>query len=118
MTQGGTRDRRIRSKRSAWGSRGTLTADGPGLSSVGRCWTVLLARDRPRQCFVSWCPSSMSQLSAGQEALPITTLLPDTAAEPILMYHAHAALRLGLVERDVASLLGELSHRLGNHILS
>lgn len=59
----------------------------------------------------------MSQLSASQEALPITTLLPDTAAEPIVMYDAHAALRVGLVERDGASLIGEDWERPGNYIL-
>jgi hypothetical protein len=37
----------------------------------------------------------MSQLSAGQEALPITTLLPDIAAEPIVMYDAHGGLGHG-----------------------
>lgn len=59
----------------------------------------------------------MSQLSAGQEALPITTLLPDTAAEPIVMYDAHAALRVGLVERDGASGIGEDWERPGNYML-
>ena len=37
------------------------------------------------------------------EALPLTVLLPDTAAEPIIMFDSHAALRLALVERDAAS---------------
>ncbi len=59
----------------------------------------------------------MTQLSAGQEALPITTLLPDTAAEPIVMYDAHAALCIGLVERDGASFIGEDWEHPGNYIL-
>ena len=40
------------------------------------------------------------------EALPLTTLLPDSAADPIVMFDAHAALRLALVERDAAHLIG------------
>jgi hypothetical protein len=59
----------------------------------------------------------MTQLSAGQEALPITTLLPDTAAEPIVMYDAHPALCIGLVERDGASFIGEDWEHPGNYIL-
>lgn len=59
----------------------------------------------------------MTQLGAGQEALPITTLLPGTAAEPIVMYDAHAALCLGLVERDGASFIGENWEHPGNYML-
>ncbi|NYE35649.1 hypothetical protein F4692_000753 [Nocardioides cavernae] len=33
-------------------------------------------------------------------ALPITTLLPESAAEPVVLYDQHAALRFAIVERD------------------
>ncbi|WP_029212996.1 hypothetical protein [Arsenicicoccus bolidensis] len=35
-------------------------------------------------------------------ALPITTLLPDSAAEPVVLFDQHAALRFAIVERDHA----------------
>lgn len=39
------------------------------------------------------------------DELPVTALLPATSAEPVIMFEAHAALRLALVERGGASLL-------------
>jgi hypothetical protein len=33
-------------------------------------------------------------------ALPITTLLPETAADPVILFDQHAALRFAIVERD------------------
>lgn len=60
----------------------------------------------------------MTQFSTGQESLPITALLPDSAAEPIDMYDTHAALlRISLIERDGTSLVGEDWDRPGNYIL-
>ena len=35
-------------------------------------------------------------------ALPITTLLPETAADPVTLFDQHAALRFAIVERDHA----------------
>ena len=35
-------------------------------------------------------------------SLPITTLLPETAADPVILYDQHAALRFAIVERDHA----------------
>lgn len=35
-------------------------------------------------------------------ALPITTLLPESAAEPVVLFDQHAALRFAIVERDHA----------------
>src|SRR4051812_32301511 len=52
-----------------------------------------------------------------QEALPVTTLLPETSAEPIVMFDAHAALRLALVERDSAHLIGMDWDQPGVYIL-
>lgn len=40
-----------------------------------------------------------------QDALPVTALLPETAADPIVMFEAHAALRVAVVERDAAALI-------------
>lgn len=54
---------------------------------------------------------------AAQEGLPVTVLLPDTAADPIVMFDAHAALRLALVERDAAHLLDSGWETPGNYIL-
>lgn len=44
----------------------------------------------------------MNQPSSTDAALPITTLLPDTAADPIILFDQHAALRFAIVERDHA----------------
>lgn len=35
-------------------------------------------------------------------ALPITTLLPESAADPVILFDQHAALRVAIVERDHA----------------
>ena len=51
------------------------------------------------------------------ESLPLTTLLPDHASEPIVMYDSHAALMLALVERDYAQRIGEEWNQPGNYIL-
>lgn len=59
----------------------------------------------------------MAAGDATQEALPITTLLPDSAAEAIILFDSHAALRFALVERDAAHLIGEGWDRPGNYIL-
>lgn len=39
-------------------------------------------------------------------ALPITTLLPETAADPVVLFDQHAALRFAIVERDHALRIG------------
>ncbi|MFC7497069.1 MULTISPECIES: hypothetical protein [unclassified Nocardioides] len=36
------------------------------------------------------------------DALPITTLLPESAADPVVLFDQHAALRFAIVERDYA----------------
>jgi hypothetical protein len=51
------------------------------------------------------------------DALPVTTLLPATAAEPVIMFDPHAALRSALVERSGASLLSEEWNAPGVYIL-
>ena len=41
-------------------------------------------------------------MTTHDSALPITTLLPDSAAEPVVLFDQHAALRFAIVERDHA----------------
>lgn len=50
--------------------------------------------------------------------LRITTLLPETAAEPVVMYDSHAALRFAVVERDEAmNLDADVCNQAGAHVL-
>lgn len=51
------------------------------------------------------------------ESLPITTLLPETVADPIVMYDSHAALRFAVVERAHVQRLGAEWDEPGNYIL-
>lgn len=51
------------------------------------------------------------------ESLPITTLLPETVADPIVMYDSHAALRFAVVERAYVQRLGPEWDQPGNYIL-
>lgn len=52
------------------------------------------------------------------DSLPITTLLPETAAEPVVMYDSHAALRFAIVERDAAmNLDADVWNQPGAYIL-
>lgn len=41
-------------------------------------------------------------MTTHDSALPITTLLPETAADPVILFDQHAALRFAIVERDHA----------------
>ncbi|MBY6709067.1 hypothetical protein HQ308_19945 [Rhodococcus sp. BP-241] len=51
------------------------------------------------------------------DLLPVTVLLPETAADPIVMYDAHAALRLAVVEQAHVRRLGLEWNRPGNYVL-
>lgn len=51
------------------------------------------------------------------ESLPITTLLPETVADPIVMYDSHAALRFAVVERAYVQRLGPEWDEPGNYVL-
>lgn len=52
------------------------------------------------------------------DSLPITTLLPETASDPVVMYDTHAALRFALVERDsVKNLSASVWNQPGAYIL-
>lgn len=51
------------------------------------------------------------------ESLPITTLLPETVADPIVMYDGHAALRFAVVERAYVQRLGPEWDEPGNYVL-
>lgn len=70
-------------------------------------------------------PSSGNERAAGisvttpglNDALPVTTLLPDSAADPIVIYDATAALRLAIVERDAARLLSAEWDEPGAYVL-
>jgi hypothetical protein len=55
--------------------------------------------------------------SDAHDSLPFTVLLPETAAEPILCLDDHAALRLAVVERSGAALIGGEWDRPGVYIL-
>lgn len=41
-------------------------------------------------------------MTSHDTSLPITTLLPETAADPVILFDQHAALRFAIVERDYA----------------
>ncbi len=51
------------------------------------------------------------------ESLPITTLLPETVADPIVMFDSHAALRFAVVERAYVQRLGAEWDEPGNYVL-
>ncbi|GAC1439377.1 MAG: hypothetical protein NVSMB55_00640 [Mycobacteriales bacterium] len=51
------------------------------------------------------------------DALPVTVLLPDTAAQPITVYDGGAALRMAIVERDGVHALGPDWERPGVYVL-
>lgn len=51
------------------------------------------------------------------ESLPITTLLPETVADPIVMFDGHAALRFAVVERAYVQRLGPEWDEPGNYVL-
>lgn len=41
-------------------------------------------------------------MNSHDRALPVTTLLPESAAEPVVLFDQHVALRFAIVERDHA----------------
>ncbi|MBA3432266.1 MAG: hypothetical protein H0U16_12405 [Actinobacteria bacterium] len=51
------------------------------------------------------------------DSLPVTVLLPETVADPIVMYDSHAALRMAVVERDFVRRLGPEWDQPGNYVL-
>lgn len=51
------------------------------------------------------------------DPLPITTLLPETVADPIVMFDGHAALRFAVVERAYVQRLGPEWDEPGNYVL-
>lgn len=51
------------------------------------------------------------------DQLPLTALVPETAAEPVVIYDQHAALRIGIVERSAVSSLPNEWDAPGNYIL-
>lgn len=51
------------------------------------------------------------------DLLPLTTLLPETAADPVVIYDSSAALRFAVAERDFVSRLGDEWDEPGNYIL-
>ncbi len=52
------------------------------------------------------------------DSLPITTLLPESSTDPVVMYDSHAALRVAIVERDsVGNLDAEIWNQPGAYIL-
>lgn len=55
--------------------------------------------------------------SPGADLLPLTTLLPETAADPVVIYDGSAALRFAVVERDFVSRLADEWDKPGNYIL-
>ncbi len=56
-------------------------------------------------------------ITSSNDELPVTALLPATSAEPVIMFEAHAALRLALVERGGATLIGSEWDAPGVYIL-
>lgn len=51
------------------------------------------------------------------DALPVTVLLPESSSDPIVIYDAHAALRVAIVERDAVRNLSALWDQPGVYIL-
>lgn len=41
-------------------------------------------------------------MTSHDTALPLTTLLPESAADPVVLFEQHATLRFAIVERDHA----------------
>ena len=79
----------------------------PELTSSGQCCLIRLVHSTLGATLIN---ESIDQL-------PLTALVPETAAEPIVIYDQHAALRIGIVERAGVSRLGQEWDTPGNYIL-
>lgn len=56
-------------------------------------------------------------MTSHDDSLPVTVLLPETVADPIVMYDAHAALRIAVMERGFVQRLGPEWDQPGNYLL-